>query len=398
MSLLRKATLILLILAIGLGALSSPLAAAPPLRDVANSWARPAIEQLVQTGVIKGYPDRTFRPDRSITRAEFATILAKAFHLDPAHQVSFKDVRGHWARSYIAALAEQGIIQGYPDGTFRPQNKITRAELTSMIIRALRLEGEEKLAARNWPETFADVSPDHWAFKAVELANRLGIIPPYYADRFEPRRLATRADTAFMVKGALDLGVIRGSVVSADAKSLTLTVRSQEGNQETFVIPYDALLLRNNSTTDLAHLLTGDAVEIVVNSLREPRLIRASGVITRADVTERVSQLTGGLLTPEQVNAIVDGNWAALGGSVQSALYNQLLSLGATPAEAESILNKDWNSLEAAGKERLAQAVSNQLKLPVEIVRALFEQDWQKVEDLAKLQLTQTLLSKIINH
>ena len=105
--------------------------------DVASgAWCRRAIATLTNIGIIHGYTDGTFRPNAQITRAELATIIARFANLD-VNTKTFSDITGHWAQKSIELAAGNGWINGYTDGTFRPNNKITRAETFAMINRVL---------------------------------------------------------------------------------------------------------------------------------------------------------------------------------------------------------------------------------------------------------------------
>lgn len=105
--------------------------------DVASgAWCRRAIATLTNIGIIHGYTDGTFRPNAQITRAELATIIARFANLD-VNTKTFNDITGHWAQKSIELAAGNGWINGYTDGTFRPNNKITRAETFAMINRVL---------------------------------------------------------------------------------------------------------------------------------------------------------------------------------------------------------------------------------------------------------------------
>lgn len=121
------------------------------LKDVQGHWAQNYIEQLVEREIINGYSDGTFQPEQYISRAEFAKVIALAVGLaiEEDADLNFADSNNiaPWARPYIAAAVKTGIIQGYNDGTFRAQNNISRAEIAVMVARALQepLLGEEEL-------------------------------------------------------------------------------------------------------------------------------------------------------------------------------------------------------------------------------------------------------------
>ena len=101
-----------------------------------NYWACPAISTLTNAGILKGFEDGNFRPNEPVTRAQMAVIIARFANLSEG-TVSFKDIEGHWAQKSIELAAGNGWINGYEDGTFRPNEKITRAATMAMINRVL---------------------------------------------------------------------------------------------------------------------------------------------------------------------------------------------------------------------------------------------------------------------
>ena len=106
--------------------------------DVAEGdWYNNAVSTLSKAGILNGYEDGSFRPNGNITRAEFATIAARFFEATYEGEDLFPDIEGHWARDYINQAAHAGIVNGYEDGTFRPQDNITRAEAMTIVNRTL---------------------------------------------------------------------------------------------------------------------------------------------------------------------------------------------------------------------------------------------------------------------
>lgn len=107
-------------------------------KDVASErWSNVAISTMAAGGFIQGYPDGTFRPGNSITRAEFATMATRFAQLYDESGATFADVANHWSKSYVRKAATAGWVTGYPDGTFGPENYITRAEVMTIINRVL---------------------------------------------------------------------------------------------------------------------------------------------------------------------------------------------------------------------------------------------------------------------
>jgi hypothetical protein len=110
--------------------------------DVAGNWAEPFIRVLVEKDIIKGYPDGTFRPDQPITRAEFAALLSKAFDLQPVRSArKFKDVPNRfWASEVIQKAYRSGFLAGYPNGTFAPRQNIIRIQSLVSLVNGSKLE------------------------------------------------------------------------------------------------------------------------------------------------------------------------------------------------------------------------------------------------------------------
>lgn len=173
-------------------------APAPAFSDTAGHWAENSIKELVGLGVIGGYPDGTFRPDNKITRAEFATILVKAFKLEAQKGKVFADTAGHWAQDTIATAAYYGLVKGYDANTFGPDDPITREQMAAMMVRAAKLT---PVAAEIAFKDSASISG--WAREAVATAVKNGIISGYPDNTLRPQGHATRAEAATVVLKAL---------------------------------------------------------------------------------------------------------------------------------------------------------------------------------------------------
>ena len=102
-----------------------------------GQWFNPAISTLSNAGIISGYPDGTFKPNGFITRAEFATIAVRFFDVQYDGKDLFPDISTHWAKDYINQAGSAGLVNGYPDGTFGPNKNITRAEAVTLVNRTL---------------------------------------------------------------------------------------------------------------------------------------------------------------------------------------------------------------------------------------------------------------------
>ena len=139
--------------------------------DVTNGqWHNKAISTMAKLGIVKGRRADRLDPDASITRAEFAAICAR-FNTKPVeNSSSFSDISGHWAENEIERAAAFGWISGYPDGTFRPDARITRAEAMTMINRVLCRMPQSESDLLDSMVTWPDNKPSDWHYLAVQEA------------------------------------------------------------------------------------------------------------------------------------------------------------------------------------------------------------------------------------
>ncbi|SDL69821.1 S-layer homology domain-containing protein [Paenibacillus jilunlii] len=175
----------------------------PVLTDIGTHWAASAIQKALEAGFVNGYADNTFRPNREVNRAEFITMLARALKLpDNSSTGAFKDMDKIpvWARPYAAQAISAGIVSGYADGTFRPEQKLTRSELTVMIVRALgiKVDTQAKL-------TFTDAGDvPKWAAPYIAAAVDRSLVNGTGQNRFAPHRVATRAEAVALIVNLLE--------------------------------------------------------------------------------------------------------------------------------------------------------------------------------------------------
>lgn len=172
--------------------------------DIAHHWARESIIRAAALGWVNGYPDGSFRPDGRISRAEFTAMLARAVALPagegPAPEFADAALIPEWARPFILKAAGAGIIQGYEDGAFRSGQPITRSEITVMIMRA---SGES--ADKGNTPSFADAALiPAWASPSVAAAHELGFIQGRGNNLFVPGAHTTRAEAVTLILRLLD--------------------------------------------------------------------------------------------------------------------------------------------------------------------------------------------------
>lgn len=179
--------------------------------DIANHWARPFIEALAQRNLVSGFPDGTFRPEAKLTRAEYAALLAQAFSR-PNRRLSqgFADVAdSFWAAAAIHKAERMGFIAGFPDGTFRPQQPLTRLQILLSLVNGLSLQGSGTTSLSVYQDR-AEIPS--YAARAVAIATQQQLVVNYpNPSLLEPSVPASRAETAAILYQAL---VVTGEVAS----------------------------------------------------------------------------------------------------------------------------------------------------------------------------------------
>lgn len=180
--------------------------------DLANHWARTHVLHLKDEGIIEGEYNRYY-PDRSLTRAEFMTLLDRMFDLrsqpvenetvtstvygNKQQAVSYRDLQpNHWAYEIVKQASELGLLNGYPDGSIRPDQPITRGEVASLFDRLLH-QGQP--AATPTDSLFKDVSKSLWSANAIYRLRSENVIEGVTVTTFAPERYMTRAEIAAML-------------------------------------------------------------------------------------------------------------------------------------------------------------------------------------------------------
>ena len=185
---------------------AAPVAAITSFPDVPpDYWARPFVEGLAKRGIAVGSPDGTFRPEEVVTRAEYAVLVQKAFNQQETQgAIAFTDVPSEfWATPSINAAVKQGFLKGYPDGGFQPNKEISRLQVLLSLVNGLGLPRPDQ------PEEVVTLFQDRdqipgWAVPAAGTAAESNIVVNYPAlDRLNPNQSTTRAEVAALIYQAL---------------------------------------------------------------------------------------------------------------------------------------------------------------------------------------------------
>lgn len=172
--------------------------------DMKDHWAGRDVSILAARGIVSGFPGNLFIPQGKVTRAQFVTMLTKAMGWEPfdgGKMFADNTLIPGWAREYVAAAALRGVVSGYEDGTFKPSRTVTRSEMASMISRALDLPAVDV----NVTQVFKDKNKiAGWALEPVAKAVAAGILKGDNNGRFNPAGQASRAESAAVIARILE--------------------------------------------------------------------------------------------------------------------------------------------------------------------------------------------------
>jgi hypothetical protein len=176
-----------------------------------DHWVWQYVEAVFSAGLTAGYPDGTYRPDNAVTRAEMAVFLKKGIHGSsytpptPDGSSPFGDIAGHWAEAWMEELYDEGLTSGYPDGTYRPENRVSRAEMAVFLLKAMH--GSVYTPPAPAGGSFSDVS-GHWAEAWIEQLKTEGITSGYPDGTYRPENQVTRAEMAVFLVNAFSLPLL----------------------------------------------------------------------------------------------------------------------------------------------------------------------------------------------
>jgi len=164
--------------------------------DLKGHWSEKAFRDMVSWNVVGGYKDGSFRPDQGVSRAEFVTMVNKTCGYEKEASISFSDVlSGQWFRSDVAKGVKAGYVSGYPDGTFLPQKQVTRFEAASILMKIYNLTADEQAAA-----SLKDAaSIPAWAKGAVGAVVKAGVMKGYPDGTFQGAKTMTRAEAVVVL-------------------------------------------------------------------------------------------------------------------------------------------------------------------------------------------------------
>lgn len=168
--------------------------------DISSHWARKEIQSWIDLGILSGYQDGTFKPDNNITRAEFMSIVNNAFKYTEVSQINFSDVSSDaWYYKTVSKAKAAGYITGYTDGTMKPNNPITREEVASIITKINNLDTNNV----SDKAIFSDEATFGWSKNIIKALAESKIMLGYPDGTFKPKNLIKRGEAVFALNSAL---------------------------------------------------------------------------------------------------------------------------------------------------------------------------------------------------
>ncbi len=184
--------------------------------DVEGTKYEKAVNALVEKGVINGMEDGTFRPNKNVTRAQIAKMIALAFDLRGTEELDFSDFdNNHWSVKYVKMAVKNKIVKGYPEGTFKPEKNVTYAEATTMLLRAAGLEDNE-LKNGTWPIEYMEKAEELNIFDGVK--------------NYSNNAKATRGDIALMIYNLLNIDETQDEIIDNKDEELVDNLKDENSD------------------------------------------------------------------------------------------------------------------------------------------------------------------------
>lgn len=205
--------------------------------DINGHWAETTIQEWISKGMAGGYPDNTFRPDAGISRAEFMTLVNKAFYFTQEQSINFKDVSfSDWYYSSIRIATAAGYIEGYPDNTMGPNRSITRQEAAIIIAKVKGLE-----LSNLFLNDFSDASGiANWSRSYVNAVAKAGLMKGYPDGSFRPADIIRRAEALVALNNAIE-----DSYTVYDTAGIYGPASGIENVVNTVIVKKDGVTLQN---------------------------------------------------------------------------------------------------------------------------------------------------------
>lgn len=320
--------------------------ASAAFRDMAGEWANSLVSLLEVKGLVSGDGAAQFRPNAPLTRGQLAKLLVSGLgHEADAVQLKgaptrFWDVPpSHWAAGWVEALAELGVTAGYPDGTFHPDEPLTRAEAAVLVARAIGLPWANEVAMDlSLPFGDSAAIPD-WAIRSVQVTVAVGLLQGSDDGLFRPADLVTRAEGSAILYRLLNMQGrllhISGTLIDWSPANHEGTVRDALGQERSFQMAENAALFQAGRATTWTGIRQMDQVWIALGSDGKGQFLEAR----YRDLVGQTAQISG-----QSLRLQVDGREQSFTVQSGAVIYvnGRPSGLASVDGAAYAYLVMDW--------------------------------------------------------
>jgi S-layer homology domain len=279
--------------------------------DIEGHWAENDLWDMLYADIVRGTIETVeddgiefellfLNPDDKITRGEFVSFIVRALELKAnGKAVPFTDISKHWGRTHIQIAYQNGVVSGTSATTFEPNKKITRAEMAAMLVRAFNKTVEFE---NGTPKDYKDLPKSHWAYNHLRMVNGLGIMKGISADKLAPNNQATRAESIVMILRSMKEET--ANLPTKDMLELVILDNETKGTEYMNDQDYDALKdLIDVRQMGFAHSGSNAFIEYIL----EPDVVSYHGTLTgNIGIDYENAQINTRLVKIELENATYD--------------------------------------------------------------------------------------------
>ena len=332
--------------------ISAPAQAAT-FSDVSNHWSRPFIEALAQNKIVNGFPDGTFKPNQPVTRAEFATLVQAAFRSkDIRESRKFNDVsNNYWASPAIEKAYSTGFMSGYPNNMFRPQEQIPRVQALVSLASGLNLNNNGSTQAIL--NTYRDSNDiPKYALDSVAAATAKNLVVNYPNVNFlNPNQVATRGDVAaFIYQAKVNMGELPPIDSQLSASNYIVGGSSAANNSLTLKVPKDTRINVSYMPSQRVVVTPGETLNMtlmVANDIKN-----AQGEV----LVPKDSQIEGQLVSRYSGNDFMGTQFVAQKLTIGNKSYNNI-NAASSLIKSQQPTNVIGQTLQNAAMTAAAQTV-----------------------------------------
>lgn len=323
--------------------ISAPAQAAT-FSDVSNHWARPFIEGLAQAKIINGFSDGTFRPNQPVNRAEFAALVQGAFQVKDIRQKrTFSDVSNkYWAKSAIEKAYSTGFMSGYANNTFRPEEKISRVQALASLASGLGLKSDSNTQTVLKAYRDSNDIPNYAADQVAAATTKKLVVNYPNVNSLNPNQVVTRGDVAaFIYQAKVNLGDLPPLDSKLSASSYIVGGASKDNRSITLKVQKGSQIKVSYITSPRVVVAPGETLNMTLMVANDIKNTQGNILIPKD------SQIEGQLIPRYSGNDFLGTQFVTQKLIVGTDLYNDLNATSSliTPQQAASVSGRSWKEV-----------------------------------------------------